>query len=175
MDIHRHLKPAIITGALALFAGNAWAGPDAGDKTFTLSGTGTSDTNFDTNLFGASGELGWFLSDSLEAGVRQSVNVAALDDADDAWSGGTRAFADYHFGSSNFRPFVGANLGGAYGEGVAETFAAGPEVGMKYYVKDKTFIELAMEYQFLFKDADDVDDNFDDGAFQYTLGVGFNF
>lgn len=175
MDIRKPLRSVIAVGTLSILAGAAWAGPQAGERTFTLSGTGTSDNDFDANLFGASGELGWFLNDNLEAGVRQSLNVANFDEADDAWSGSTRAFADYHFGTDAFRPFVGANLGGIYGDGVEETFAAGPEVGMKYYVKDSTFVELAAEYQFLFDDAGDVDDNFDDGAFQYTLGVGFNF
>lgn len=156
--------------------GNAWAAPDSGDRSFTLSGTGSSDNDFDSNNFGISGELGWFLSDSLEAGVRQSINLAARDDAADDWSGGTRAFADWHFGGPNpFQPFVGLSAGGFYGEHVKDTFAAGPEVGLKYYVKDKTFIELQAEYQFLFSDTDDIDDRFDDGAFLYTLGIGYNF
>jgi hypothetical protein len=43
------------------------------------------------------------------------------------------------------------------------------------HVKDKTFIELQVEYQFLFDDADQIDDRFDDGAFFYTLGIGYNF
>jgi len=166
---------AIALLGLGLAAGTAWAGPETGDRTFSLSGTGSSDDDFDATVLGASGELGWFVNERLEAGVRQNLSILSIDGGDDAWSGGTRVFADYHFLDGAFRPYVGANFGGIYGEDVNETFAAGPEAGMKYYVKEKTFIEVQAEYQFLFDDADDIDDRFDDGAFVYTLGVGFNF
>lgn len=161
---------------LTLTGASAWAAPQAGERSVTLSGSGSSDNSFDTNTFSASGELGWWASDSLEWGVRQSVSVVALDDADDSWNGGTRVFADWHFGGPNpFQPFVGVSGGGFYGDNVKDTFAAGPEVGFKYFVKDKTFVELQAEYQFLFEDADEIDNQFDDGAFFYTLGIGYNF
>lgn len=161
---------------LALLGTSAWAGPQAGDRVLTLSGTGGSDNDFDNSNFGISGELGYFLSDSLEAGIRQSVNASIVDNADNVWAGSTRGFADWHFGGPNpLQPFVGVNLGGIYGDSVKETWAAGPEIGMKYYVKDKTFIQLAAEYQFFFQSASDVNDQFDDGAFFYTLGIGYNF
>lgn len=154
----------------------AWAAPQQGDRTLTLSGSGSSDNDFDSNSFALAGELGWFATDAFEWGVRQTVNLIARDDAADDWSGGTRIFGDWHFGGSNaFQPFVGVSVGGFYGEHVKDTFAAGPELGMKYYVKDDTFIELQAEYQFLFEDADEVDDRFDDGAFLYSLGIGFSF
>lgn len=168
------LRAATIVACSAL-AGAAWAGPQAGDRTFSLSGTGSSDDSFDATVLGASGELGWFVNDRLEAGVRQNLNILSFDEADDAWSGSTRAFADYHFGDGALRPYLGANIGGIYGEDVNDTLAAGPEAGMKYYVKESTFIEVQAEYQFLFDDTDEIDERFDDGAFIYTLGVGFNF
>lgn len=170
-----NVSKTIAAAALGVLATTAWAGPEAGDRTFTLSGSGTSDDSFDTTTFSASGELGWFTTDAVEWGFRQGVSVTALDNADDAWNGATRVFADYHFGQDPFRPFIGASVGGFYGENVNNTFAAGPEIGFKYYVRDKTFIELAAEYQFLFEDADEVDDVYDDGTYLYTLGVGYNF
>lgn len=154
---------------------SAWAAQVAGDKAFTLSGTGASDKDFDTNSFGTTGELGWFLSDALELGVRQSVNVLALDNADDRWNGATRGFADYHFGQGGIVPYVGANVGGLYGDDVKDTGAAGLETGLKFYVKEKTFIAAQVEYDFLFDDSDEIDNRFNDGAFFYTLGIGFNF
>lgn len=176
MQYTSKIAPVFAALVLALLGTSAWAAPQKGDRTFTLSGTGSSDNSFDSNTFGASAELGWFLSDSLEAGARQSVNVLAQDHGDDSWSGATRGFADWHFGGSNpFQPFLGVSAGGIYGDNVKETFSAGPEVGMKYYVKDKTFIELQAEYQFLFESANDIDNQFDDGAFFYTLGIGYNF
>lgn len=152
-----------------------WAAQAAGDKAFTISGTGASDKDFDNNTFGTTAELGWFLSNELELGLRQSANVLALENADDRWSGATRGFADYHFGQGSIVPYLGANLGGIYGEDVQDTGAAGLEGGLKFYVKDKTFIALQVEYDWFFEDSDQIDNQFDDGAYFYTLGVGFNF
>ena len=119
--------------------------------------------------------MGWFLTNEFELGIRQSVNVLALENADDRWSGATRGFADYHFGQGSVVPYLGANLGSVYGEDVHDTGAAGLEGGLKFYVKDKTFIALQVEYDWLFDNSDDIDNQFDDGAYFYTLGVGFNF
>lgn len=164
---------ALLTTALP--AVPALAAQEAGDRSFTISGTGASDKDFDTNSFGTTAELGWFMSNSLQLGVRQSVNVLALDDEDDSWSGATRGFVDWNFGQGTVVPYVGANIGGIYGEEVKDTGAAGLETGLRFYVKDKTYIGLQVEYQFLFDDSDDIDNRFNDGAYFYTVGVGFNF
>lgn len=161
---------------LALLATSSWAAPDAGDRVLTLSGSGSSDNSFDSTSFSVNGELGWFMNSATELGVRQSVNGTLLDDVDDIWNGATRLYADWHFGGRNpFQPYIGVSIGGFYGENINDTFSAGPELGMKYYVKDKTFIEFTAEYQFLFEDTDEIDSNFDDGAFLYSLGIGYNF
>ena len=164
-----------LTFAAGIPTTSVWAAQAEGDKAFTLSGTGASDKDFNTNTFGTTAELGWFLSDAFELGLRQSVNVLALDNADDHWSGATRGFADYHFGQGSVVPYLGANVGGIYGEDVKDTGAAGLEGGLKFYVKEKTFIALQVEYDFLFDNSNDIDNQFDDGAYFYTLGIGFNF
>lgn len=170
------ITPVLAALVLALLGASAWAAPEAGDRTLTLSGTGSSDSSFDNSAFGFSGELGYFMNDRMEVGVRQSLNAFLPENADNTLAGSTRGFVDWHFGGPNaFQPFVGVNLGGVYGDNVKETFAAGPEIGIKYYVKDKTFIQFQTEYQFLFQDADDIDSQFDNGAFFYTLGIGYNF
>lgn len=46
---------------------------------------------------------------------------------------------------------------------------------MKCFVNDTTFINGGIEYQFLFKDSEDADDNFDNGRFVYIIGIGFKF
>ena len=169
-------KPILFAAALLVAAPlAALAGPEAGDKTFTISGTGSSDENFDGNSFGVTGELGYFGTDALQYGIRQSVSGVAGDKVSDAWSGATRLFADYHFGCCAARPYVGVNVGGIYGESVEDTGTAGVELGVKWYVLDKTYINAGAEYAFLFSGSDDIDNNYDDGAFFYTLGVGFNF
>jgi len=49
------------------------------------------------------------------------------------------------------------------------------ELGLKYYVLEDTFILARGEYQFFFDSSDSAEDNFDNGAWQYVFGLGFNF
>jgi hypothetical protein len=122
--------------------------------------------------------LGWYTSDHIVWGVRQSANYADLKDknvSNHAWNGSTRGHVDYQSGDGNARPFVGASLGAVYGHSVSDSGFAGAEFGLKYYVLEKTYILGPAEYQFLFDGGDDAEDNWDDGAFVYTIGVGFNF
>jgi len=169
---------AVALPGAALAAASGTYGPQAGEREFTLSGTGTSDKDFDNSSIGVSGEVGWFLSDQLSLGVRQSLTFADIqgeDIDDDFWAGSTRGYGDYHFGSGRARPFVGASLGAIYGDGVNDTGVGGVEVGLKYYALPDTFILARAEYQFLFDSSDDAEDNFDDGSWSYVLGIGFNF
>jgi hypothetical protein len=166
---------AIALVSAALPAGQALAAQNAGERSFTISGTGSSDKNFDSTAFGATGELGWYMTDFAELGLRQSVNVFTAEHADDTWSGSTVGFFDWNFGQAALVPFLGANIGGIYGDGVSNTGVAGLEGGLKYYVKDDTFINFGVQYEFLFNDTDDIDNRFNDGAFFYSIGVGFNF
>lgn len=176
---------AVITlcllGALPMTAAaqSSRVGPDEGDREFSISGTGSSDKEFDSTSFGMSGDLGWYINDKMVAGIRQSVNYASIEGAsidDDFWNGATRGYINHQFLSNSARPFIGASLGGVYGDGVKDSGFAGLETGLKYYVLSKTYFLGRIEYQFLFDDSDDVDDAFqDDGAWAYTIGLGYNF
>lgn len=150
------------------------ADPAQGDRLFTLTGSGSSDTDFDNNTAAVSFDLGQFYTESVLLGLRQSAGFSDTEGGS-SWSGATRVFADYHFDAGQWQPFVGANFGGIYGDDTDETFFAGPEGGVKYYVKPKTFITAQIEYQVFFDSASDADDNFDDGAWAYSAGIGFNF
>lgn len=153
-------------------------GPEAGDREFTLSGTGSSDSDFDSTSAGITGDYGWFHNDTLSWGVRQSINYASVEGAnltDDYWNGSTRGYVNQHFMTEKFRPFIGASLGAVYGDGVKDGGFAGLELGKKYYVLPSTFIISRVEYQWFFESSSDVDDSFDDGAFAYTVGIGYNF
>lgn len=173
------LKRSIALGVCtALLPVALSAAPTEGEREFSLSGTGSSDKDFDNSNFGISGDLGWYLSPELSVGVRQSLNFADIEGQgvkDDYWNGSTRGYANYHFGSGAARPFVGASLGAIYGDGVNDTGVGGLELGMKYYVLESTYIMGRAEYQFFFESGDGAQENFDDGAWAYTLGVGFNF
>lgn len=162
--------------SLSLLATPSWAEtPMQGDREFSVSGAGSSDKDFDDSAFAMELTFGQYLSSNSLIGVRQSATVTDSDGTDSNWNGSTRAFYDYHFGQQKLRPYLGANFGYIYGDSVEETFIAGPEAGLKYYVLPSTFIVAQVEYQFMFEDSDDADDRFDDGAFAYSIGIGFNF
>ncbi|WP_445398428.1 hypothetical protein [Zobellella sp. An-6] len=187
MNIFKKVPLAILIGSTLLPAyalaqsqmgGSGTVGPSAGDREFSLSGTGSSNKDFDSSSFGISVDYGWYLSDRMLAGIRQSISYADVegeDLSDDFWNGSTRGFVDYHFGQGAARPFVGATLGGIYGDGVKDTGTAGLEAGLKYYMLPSTFVQARAEYQFLFDSGDSASDNFDNGAWAYVLGMGINF
>lgn len=164
---------------MAASAQSADFGPRKGDQEFSISGTGSSDRSFNSASFGATGDLGWYLQDHLVAGVRQSINYASIEGAnikDDFWNGSTRGYVNYQFLTDRTRPFVGASLGGIYGDGVKNSAFAGVETGLKHYVQAKTYFLARIEYQFLFSSVRDASEAFkDDGAWAYTVGLGYNF
>lgn len=167
--------PALASAQGALISG---FGPQEGEREFSLSGTGSSDRKFDSGTFGVTGDIGWYVRENLIAGIRQSVNYASIEGeslVDDFWNGATRGYLDYQFGAANMRPFVGGSLGMIYGDGVNNSGFAGLETGLKYYVLPKTYILGRVEYQWFFDDSGDIDDSFDDGAWAYTVGLGYNF
>lgn len=159
---------------LALSPALASAEPESGDRLFALTGSGSSDKEFDNNTAAVSFDLGQFFTDNVAVGLRQSFGFADSE-SNSSWSGASRVFADYHIDAGSWQPFIGANLGGIYGDEVDETFFAGPEAGVKYYVREKTYITVQAEYQVFFDSASDADDNFDDGAFAYSAGIGYHF
>ncbi len=164
----------IIVLSIVLAPGAAMAQFQTGDKELTLSGSGSSAKDFDSSSFSIEAGLGYFFTENLEWLVRQGVFVVDQPGAN-SWNGSTRLGLDYHFGLQQYQPFLGASIGYLYGDDVKETFLAGPEAGLKAFVNSTTFILASVEYQFLFEDANDADDQFDDGRFVYNLGIGFKW
>ena len=176
-------------GALAVAAaigtaGSAQAqedfpGLDAGTWELTLTGSGSSNNDADSGNAALQASLGYFVFNQFEVLVRQGVGYV---DNDDITGGGTSVTAstavaiDYHFDLDRFQPFIGAGIGYNYGDSdVDETFFAGPEAGVKYYVKDDTFIYGLVQYQWFFDKAENIDDGEEDGSFLYAVGIGFNW
>ena len=153
-------------------------GPVAGDREFSIAGTGTNDRKFDNGTFGFVADYGWYRSDNMIFGIRQSLNYANIegeDFSDDFWNGSTRGYATHQFGTTQLRPFVGGSLGVIYGDGVEDSGFAGLEAGAKYYVLPKTYLLGRADYQWFFDSTDDADGSFKDGAWALTAGIGFNF
>jgi hypothetical protein len=173
-------RKGLILAALAAAFLPAFAKADfqQGDLELTLGGNANGGKDFDGIAGGINGSIGYFMTDQFELGLRQSVNYTDVGTAPNAGgqlSASTRVFADFHFDLGQWQPYIGANIGYVYGDGVADTWEAAPEAGVKYFMNSTTFIFVSAEYQFFFDDADNVDDAFDDGQFVYSLGLGVKF
>jgi hypothetical protein len=172
---------SVLSAALLPAAASAqstdFPGLDAGTWEFTLTGTGANTKDFDSGSAGVQVSLGYFIFDQFEIQGRQTVNYSDTDNV----GGGTSITAtsavaiDYHFDLDRFQPFIGGAIGYSYGKDTNDTGFAGPEAGIKYFVKDDTFIYGLAQYEFFFNSGDDIDDAFDDGAFVYAIGIGFTW
>jgi hypothetical protein len=165
--------------AAATQAQEDFPGLDAGTWELTLTGAGASNQDADAGNASLQFSLGYYVIDQLEILVRQGVGYV---DNDNLTGGGTSVTAstavalDYHFDLDRFQPFIGAGFGYNYGDSdVDETFFAGPEGGVKYFVNDTTFLYGLVQYQWFFDDAEDIEDNSEDGSFLYAVGIGFTW
>ncbi len=145
-----------------------------GQMEFTLSGSGSSDEEFDGTVLSVEAGLGYFLTESWEGFIRQGFAFADVPGGSD-WAAATRLGVDYNFDFGRFKPLIGATIGYVYGDEINDQFIAGPQIGLKYFANLTTFVYGLVEYEFLFDDADEADDAFDDGRFVYTVGIGFKW
>ena len=151
-----------------------FAGYEKGDVEVMIGGSGTSDEDFDSNAVNLNASVAWLVTEGLALGIRQDLAIADSGD-DSSYNAATVGFADFNFNFGDFVPFVGVTFGYLYGDNVDETFIAGPEAGLKYFVKDDAFLFGRANYDFLFEDTDDADEAFEDGRFVYTIGIGLTF
>lgn len=169
------LRKLLVVAALALVpAATASAQFVAGDWELTLSGQGRHGPDLNGTDFGVDFTLGYFLTKELELAVRQSVQYADDQGPGSAWAGTTGIALDYHFDMGRWQPYIGANIGFRYGD-VHNTFEAGPEAGVKFFVNSTTFIQLGVQYEFFFDKDSDASSAFSDGQFVYGLGIGFKW
>lgn len=169
------LRKLMVVAALALLpAAAAHAQFQAGDWELTLSGQGSNGPDFDGTQWSVNGNIGYFLTKELEVNLRQTVGYSDLV-AGTAWNGSTRIGVDYNFDMGRWVPYVGANIGYVYGDGVNDSWTAGPEAGIKFFVNSTTFVQLGAEYQFFFDQGSDASQAFSDGQFLYSLGIGFRW
>lgn len=181
MKLQSKLLVSLLLAALPLGVSAQTAvdyGAHGGDHEFTLGGSGASNRQFSNSFGGLNFSVGQYLNDTQEVSIRQSINYAnsGAPGARQEWNGSTRLAFDQHFAAHGaFRPFVGVNVGGAYGRNVTDTWAAGIEAGIKYYVQPRTFVYLTPEYNWFFRHARGIHESFGDGQFNWSVGVGFNF
>jgi hypothetical protein len=167
--------PALAIAILPAASAHAQKYLDQGTWELTLSGQGQSNQDVNAGTAGLGASVGYFVLDQLELLGRQTVSYSDFNAGTSVLASSAVA-VDYHFDLDRFQPFIGAAVGYNYGDSdVDETFFGGPEAGLKYFVKDDTFIYGLVQYQFFFESTDDIDNNFDDGSFVYGVGIGFTW
>ncbi len=164
------LRKLFIVPVLALLALPAMAQAqfEAGNWSLELSGQGGNDVDFDNGSVAVNFELSYFTTKELAIGVRQAL-IYSDGGGGSSWDGSTRLLADYHFDLDRWQPYVGASIGYTYGDNTNDSWVAGPEVGVKYFVNSTTYIDLVATYDF------DLEEGFDEGSFNYGLGIGFRW
>jgi len=69
-----------------------------------------------------------------------------------------------------FRPFLSANFGGVYGEGVQDGLVAGPELGFDIGITESTLLRAKVAYDFQFRNP-----TYDEGIAWGGLSLGWRF
>ncbi len=171
------LRKLIVLGVVGLLPALAFAQPQAGNWELTLQGSGSGNKELSAANLGAAAGVGYFFTKNAEVGIRQGISYSDFDhDAKGhrtgggtSWDGSTAVFGDWHFDLDRWQPFAGVSLGYVYGDSTDDTWIAGLEGGVKYYLQRAAFIYATVAYQF------DLNEAFGDGQFVYGLGIGVNF
>ena len=159
--------------ATLILPGLTLAQPEAGNWELSLAGRGSNDDNFDDGAFLIGAKVGYFFTKELEVFLRQDVDVIFEDGGQ--WGMFTGIGVDYHFDLDAWQPYVGAMVGYFYGDAdiTDDTGVIGPELGLKYFVNNTTFIYGEIAWV-LFFDEDESGDE-DDSRYTYAVGVGFQW
>ena len=177
MKLKKMIISAVFTLFLITFMGlNCFAAQTAEDNAVQISGGffHAQDTDIGTATLSLS--YGYFVTKPLEVGVSQSLNYNFVDEGDDTWTASTIPFVNYHFlGLSQddiFQPFLGAFIGAVYNDNDS-TGTAGPNIGFKVFLHEKTYLITAYRYEWFFEEMElsDVSDT-SSGNHVVTLGLG---
>lgn len=178
--IHAAAASAVATIALLGMAGTgpAHAAQVAGDNAIELSGGFFHANGTDSGTLNLDVSYARFFTPEVEAGLRQTLNYAFVDDREDPWTASTIPYVNYHIRGltteDRFQPYIGGFLGAAYNDNDT-TFTIGPNVGFKYFVGEQTFIDTRYRYEWF---ADDLsigqfEDNRASGNHVVTIGIGY--
>jgi hypothetical protein len=164
------LRKLYLVPVLALLALPAlsYAQFEAGNWDLNLSGNGTAGSGGGLDTFDASvsGSIGYLTTKELEIGLRHQT---IWSDGGSHTGGADAVFADYYFDLDRWQPYVGANIGYQYGDLLEDSWIAGPEAGIKYFVNATTYIEGHVAYEW------NLNNGPDQGQYFYGVGIGFKW
>jgi hypothetical protein len=170
------LLPAFMSAQPAPGVTSSEPPPIKGVREVTFGGSGGSNRQLSDSFGGGTMSLGMYFNNEWQGVIRQSLNYTNPGGGPTRWSGSTRVAADYHITTlGSAMPFFGASFGRIYGSSLRDTWSAGLEAGLKYYVARKVFVFGMGEYSWLFQRTRELDNNFGSGQLYFTTGIGFNF
>ena len=118
---------------------------------------------------------GYYLTPGWQIGFRQALNSLFVEDGRDQWSATTSPFFNYHFRVSDIIfPYLGGFIGAVWNDRDI-TGTLGPQVGVKFFVHDQTFLNLGYRYEWFWDKFERIDDSSDNGNHVFNFGVGFTW
>lgn len=147
-------------------------GPNAGNWEATLTGTGQSDDEFNSSAFGVTGSLGRYLTENWLVTFKQGLTLdeeTALSGDSTLVNGRSVLQGAYQFDMAKWQPYIGMNVGYLYGASTDDEAVFGPEIGLKYFVNESTFMFGNIGYEVPF------DECCNNGTVPYSLGIGFTY
>ena len=118
---------------------------------------------------------GVYLSPGWQLGFRQALNYLFVDDASDSWIATTAPFINYHFRVTDIvYPYLGAFIGAAWNDDDV-TGTLGPQLGVKLFVHEQTFVNLGYRYEWFWDKFERINNESDNGNHIFNIGIGFTW
>jgi hypothetical protein len=161
---------------IGLFVGGrAIAVPTEGASELQLSAGFFHTQGSDTGNLNADLSYGYYFTPGWQLGFRQALNYNFIDDHRDFWVATTAPFINYNFIVTDIIvPYLGGFIGLVWNDRDA-TGTIGPQGGVKFFVHDRTFLNLGYRYEFFFNRIKAIEDNASRGNHVFNLGVGFTW
>ena len=135
-----------------------------------MAGSGSTSVNGDSqSVIGGTFALGrdYTLLLPAQIGVRQTLGYATEGAS---FVGNTELFQDWSISYKRLVLFAGGSVSYSYGD-TANKWMAGPEAGVKFFVKDDVYMFGRANYDLQVSDRQGTEGD----GIRYTLGLGFKF
>src|SRR6266508_4750027 len=172
--IARLFATAALIGWL-LGAGTVSAAPTDGASEVQVSVGFFHTQGSDSGSLNADLSYGYYFTPGWQLGIRQALNYNFVDDHRDFWVAPTTPFVNYNFHVNYIiLPYLGALIGLVWNDRDA-TGTIGPQAGIKFFVHDRTFLNLGYRYEFFFDRIKAISDNASHGNHVFNIGIGLNW
>ena len=173
-NVARLFATAILTGWL-LGDAPAIAAPTDGASELQLSAGFFHAQGSDSGSLNLDLGYGYYLTPGWQIGIRQGLNYNFIDDSRDFWLASTTPFFNYHFHITDIIvPYLGGFMGLVWNDRDA-TGTIGPQAGAKFFVHDRTFLNIGYRYEMFFNRIEAIDNNSSRGNHVVNLGIGFTW